>query len=177
MHIAGHFNLNLVDHNNLLDHNFLSLIYQNCMIPTINKPIRVTRKIATAIDHILTSSFVDTVFKTVIFNSDISDHFPICFLSQNSLLKQNNKGNMFIYKRTYNTESIEVFKQKLHETKWDETMSFQNPDDAYKAFLKRFSTLNDIYFPEKKINLKSKDLQSPWITKGIRRSSKHKQRL
>ena len=56
-------------------------------------------------------------------------------------------------------------------------MSFQNPDDAYKAFLKRFSTLNDIYFPEKKINLKSKDLQSPWITKGIRRSSKHKQRL
>ena len=53
---------------------------------------------------------------------------------------------MFIYKRTYNTESIALFKQKLHGTKWDEIMSFQNPDDAYKAFLKRFST----YFPEKK---------------------------
>ena len=84
---------------------------------------------------------------------------------------------MFIYKRTYNTESIELFKQKLHETKWDEIMSFQNPDDAYKAFLKRFSTLYDTYFPEKKIKLKNKDLQSPWITKGIRRSPKHKQRL
>ena len=94
------------------------------MIPTINKPNRVTRKTATAIDHILTNSFVDTVFKTVIFKSDISDHFPICFLSQNSLPKQNNKENMFIYKRTYNTESIELFKQKLHETKWDEIMSF-----------------------------------------------------
>ena len=56
-------------------------------------------------------------------------------------------------------------------------MSFQNPDDAYKAFLKRFSTLYDTYFPEKKIKLKNKDLQSPWITKGIRRYSKHKQRL
>ena len=43
---------------------------------------------------------------------------------------------MFIYKRTYNTKSIELFKQKLHETKWDEIMSFQNPDDVYKAFLK-----------------------------------------
>ena len=29
-------------------------------------------------------------------------------------------------------------------------MSFQNSDDAYKAFLRRFSTLYDIYFPEKK---------------------------
>ena len=178
MHIAGDFNLNLLDHNtNRKVHNFLSLIYQNGMIPTINKPTRVTRKTATAIDHILTNFFVDTVFKTVIFKSDISDHFPICFLSQNSLPKQNNKENMFIYKRTYNTESIELFKQKLHETKWDEIMSFQNPDDAYKAFLKRFSTLYDTYFPEKKIKLKNKDLQSPWITKGIRRSSKRKQSL
>ena len=70
--------------------------------------------------------------------------------SQNSLPKQNNTENMFIYKRTYNTESIELFKQKLHETKWDEIMSFQNPDDVYKAFLKWFSTLYDTYFPEKR---------------------------
>ena len=43
---------------------------------------------------------------------------------------------MFIYKRRYDTESIELFQQKLHETKWDEIMSFQNPHDVYKAFLK-----------------------------------------
>ena len=56
MHIAGDFNLNLFDHDkNRKVHNFLSLIYQNGMIPTINKPTRVTRKAATAIDHILTS--------------------------------------------------------------------------------------------------------------------------
>ena len=107
----------------------------------------------------------------------MSDHFPICFLSQNTLPKQNSKGNVLIYKRTYNTESIELFKQKLHETKWDEIMPFQNSDDAYKAFLKRFSTLYDTYFTEKKIKLKNKDLQSPWITEGIRRTPKHKQRL
>ena len=76
MHIAGDFNLNLLDHNtNRVVHNFLILIYQNGVIPTINKPTRVTRKTATAIDHILTNSFVDRVFKTVIFKSNISDHF------------------------------------------------------------------------------------------------------
>ena len=136
MHIAGDFNLNILDHNtNRKVQNVLSVIYHNGMIPTINQPTTVSRKTATAIDHILTNSFVDTVFKTVIFKSNISDHFPICLLSQNSLPKQN-KENLFIYKRTYNIESIELFKQKLHETKWDEIMPFQNSDDAYKAFLK-----------------------------------------
>ena len=118
MHIAGDFNLNLLDHNtNRKIHNFLSLIYQNGMIPTINKPTRVTIKTATAIDHILTNSFVNTVSKTVIFKSGRSDHFPICFLYQNSLPKQNNKENMFIYKRTYNTESIKLLKQKQNGMK------------------------------------------------------------
>ena len=47
------------------------------MIPTKNKPIRVTRTITTAIDHILTNSFLDRNFKTAVFKSAISDHFPI----------------------------------------------------------------------------------------------------
>ena len=48
------------------------------MIPIINKPTRVTKKAATAIDHIITNCFVDTNFKTTIFESDISNHFLIC---------------------------------------------------------------------------------------------------
>ena len=59
---------------------FLNMIYQNNLIPTINKPARVTMKTATAIDHILTNSFVDTDFKSAIFKTDISHHFPVCFL-------------------------------------------------------------------------------------------------
>ena len=101
MQITGDFNLNLHNTNRKV-HNFLSLVYQNGMIPRINKPNRVTKKTAPAIDHIVTYSFVDTVFKSVIFKSDIPDHFPICFLSHKSLPKQNNKENMFIYKKTLN---------------------------------------------------------------------------
>ena len=63
MHIADNFNLNLLDHDkNKKVLNFLNLIYQNGMIPTINKPTRFTRKTAAAIDHILTISFIDTFF-------------------------------------------------------------------------------------------------------------------
>ena len=56
----------------------MNLIYQNGMIPTINKPTRVTKKTATEIHHIITNSFVENTFKTAIIKSDVSYHFPIC---------------------------------------------------------------------------------------------------
>ena len=55
----------------------MNLIYQDGMMPTINKPKRVTKKTATAIDHIITNSFVENAFKTVRIKSDVSVHFPI----------------------------------------------------------------------------------------------------
>ena len=62
-HIAGDFNLNLLDHDtNRKVQRFLNIVYRNGMTPTINKPARVTRKTTTAMDHILTNSFTDTVF-------------------------------------------------------------------------------------------------------------------
>ena len=93
-HIAGGFNLNVLDHDKI--QNFLNLLHQNNMIPIINKPTRVTRKIVTSIDHIITNSFNDTNFKTIIFKSDISDHFPIgVFLST---MVENNKNEVtYIY--------------------------------------------------------------------------------
>ena len=56
----------------------MNLIYQNGMIPTINKPTRVTKKTATETHHIITNSFVENTFKTAIIKSDVSYHFPIC---------------------------------------------------------------------------------------------------
>ena len=41
----------------------------------------------------------------------------------------------------------------------------------------KFIVLYDNYFPKRKIKLKAKDLKSPWITSGIKKSSKRKQRL
>ena len=60
-------------------------------IPTINKPTRVTKKNAAAINHIITNScFVENTFKTAIIKTYVPDHFPICFfffLQQTYLLK------------------------------------------------------------------------------------------
>ena len=146
------------------------------MIPTINKPTRVTRKTATAIDHILTNCFIDRTFKTAIFKSDISDHFPICFIIPSMKTKIKNETS-FLYKRDFNTDTKHAFQNELYETNWKDIETFTDPNEAYKAFLEKFLILYDKYFPKQKIKVKTKDLQSPWVTKGIKKSSKKKQRL
>ena len=91
----------------------MNLIYQNGMIPTINKPTRVTKKTATAIDHIITNSFVENTFKTAIIMSDVSDHFPVCiFIPSANLFTKN---VIYQYKRIINDEKIEAFLQNLYQ--------------------------------------------------------------
>ena len=60
--------------------SFVNLMFRNCLIPTVNKPTRITRNIVTAIDHIITNSEINAEFKTGIIKTDISDHFPILFI-------------------------------------------------------------------------------------------------
>ena len=50
-------------------------------------------------------------------------------------------------------------------------------DSAYEAFLDKFISLYDKIFEKFAVMVKSKTLKKPWITKGILKSSKTKQRL
>ena len=131
----------------------------------------------TAINHILTNSFTETVFKFVIFKSDISDHFPICFMIPSSMKQTNNTRNTVIFTVVFDTKSIGFFKQKLYERSCDDIEASRNPDDVCTSFLNRFSDLSNTYFPKKQIKLKCNNLQSPLIANGIKKSSKQKQRL
>ena len=73
------------------------------------------------------------------------------------------------------TESVERFKQKLYETRWNDLEVSQNPDQAFKTFSNKFSNLYNASFPKKQIKLKIKDAQSPLIMSGIKKSFKQKQ--
>ena len=63
------------------------------MIPTINRPTRVTRHSARAITDIITNSIMHTGFKSGTIKTDISDHFPIFFyisiLPKRKMLRRN----------------------------------------------------------------------------------------
>ena len=54
-------------------------MFQFGLVPTINKPTRVTDRTISAIDHIITKSICNNDFKTSIIRTDISDHSPITY--------------------------------------------------------------------------------------------------
>ena len=111
-HIAGDFNMNWLDYEKCKKvQEFSDLAYENSMIPTINKPTRVTRQSATTIDHILTNCFVNFDFKTAFFRSDISDHSLISFFLP--ITNEFSKIEpIYIRKRMLNNNAIEMSKVK-----------------------------------------------------------------
>ena len=60
---------------------------------------------------------------------------------------------------------------------WDCIKEIDNPNEAYSKFLYNFSSLYDEAFLKLEIKIKQKKLISPWITKGIMKPCKQKQKL
>ena len=100
---AGDLNINVLDYeSNKKVQHFLSSMFQYNMISTINKPIRLTRNTATAIDHIITNTVISGIqHRSGIIKTDISDHFPIVFALNTCEKSKPEDKAQFIYKRIY----------------------------------------------------------------------------
>ena len=177
MYLVGDFNLNILDfETNRKVKSFFNLIFQNGLIPVINKPTRVTNKSVTAIDHVITNSYLTSIIQTGIVKTDISDHFPIYMISKTTDVEINSESTD-IFKRKINDETMRYFKNMIENTNWDEVYQIHYANKAYDKFLKIFTKIYDKAFPVCKIRIKTKSLLSPWITKGILNSSKRKHKL
>ena len=106
----------------------------------------------------------------------MSDHFPIVFTiktnatTKRPVVKSTNK-------RSYCEKNIDKFKNILHNRNWDDIKKIEDPNKAYKYFLNIFIDIYDKSFPKSEVKVKFKSDQSPWITKGIAKLSKKKQRF
>ena len=177
MYLVGDFNLNVLDYKtNKKIQNFFDLMFQHGLIPVINKPTRITKRNATAIDHIITNSYLSSNLKTGIIKTDISDHFPI-FLVSDTPDVSTYPLTTTIFKRYINDKSIKQFNLLLKEVNWNIVLKKKCPNKAYESFLETFLCLYEKAFPKIKINIKTKSLLSPWMTKGLLKSSKKKQKL
>ena len=177
--LAGDFNINVLDYeNNKKVQNFVNPMFEFSTIPTINKPTRVTSYTATAIDNIITNSILDKDFKSAIIKTDLSDHFPVIFVIKlETKFSPNNQVDQFIFRRDFNENTPTLFKQNLFETSWDSVKKIDDSNESYNKLLEIFSSLYEKYFPLTKVKLKPKRKNSPWITNGIAKSSKRKQKL
>ena len=139
IYLLGDFNLNVLEYDtNTKVKGFLNLLFQNSFIPVINKPTRVTRNTATAIDHIITNSFISSDFHTGIIKSDISDHFPIFIICKTRNINIYNE-DITVTKRNINEKSINNFNSLLANTNWDNLYNNKSANEAYNSFIDVFS--------------------------------------
>ena len=55
---------------------------------------------------------------------------------------------------------------------WELVYQTENANEAYEVFLKLFIKQYEKAFPKVEIKIKTKSLLSPWMTKGLLKSSK-----
>ena len=103
-------------------------------------------------------------------------HFCICFLQPTSRPIRENEVT-YIIKMVFNNNAIELFTQELYKTIRDDVINNKNPNDAYNYFSRKLIVLYDKYFRKQNIRIYKKDLQSPWTTRGIKKSSKLMQNI
>ena len=174
IYLAGDFNLNLL-HCETSKHvkNFVNTLLQYNLVPTINKPTRITTNTITLIDNIITNDITNNF--TGVIKCDVSDHFPNFLICQKDL--ETFKNEMTISKRFINKKSIKKFCDSLITMNWELVTETNHAEHSYHVFKEIFTRCYDKTFPKKEVTIKPKTLHFPWMTEGLIRSSKRKQKL
>ncbi|XP_065665545.1 uncharacterized protein LOC136086971 [Hydra vulgaris] len=177
-YLVGDFNIDLINHasNNNVN-NFINTLLQYNLIPSINKPTRVTNNSSTLLDNIITNNHLNNSLYTGIIKTDLSDHFPT-FLVTNNILFNSILSQSIIFRRQINENSEKKFQNLLKDNvDWNLVLQSHDVNNAYDLFLNQFCKQYDKAFPEKKITVKTKTVLTPWMSNGLLKSSKRKQKL
>lgn len=176
--ILGDFNINLAtDNDNSTKYDFLNCLYSTSFFPTINVYTRESKTTNTIIDNVLTN-IQNTRFDSGVMLSDISDHYPIVlFADLTSKYKVKSNKSSFKQKTKVLTNKFLLKLSELlgHKT-WDCVYKSKTPDEAYNAFINEITDSINITIPEKTIS-KDANEQNKWLTKGILKSIRKKNKL
>ena len=130
------------------------------MVPVLNKPTRVTKNTATAIDHIITNQLLHRTINTGIIKLDISNHFPI-FLIAETEKRITPEEKVQMTKRLTNNKTKTKLKNALQEMTWDDVISSKQTDCTYAIFLNKFTSLYDKVSEKYMVTVKSKTRKNP----------------
>ena len=158
--LVGDLNLNSLGYASSTPiRNIFNLAFENGIFP-------VTWASATAIDHKLTNTIMDQDLQNGVIKLDISDNFLIFTILNSKIHNQCPKTK--ISTQTINEVSGENFKNNLSSTDWNDVFVKTITNESYDQFIKTFSLIYDDCFPRKVIEIRTKNLLSPWITKCIK---------
>ena len=177
--IAGDFNIDLLRVNEKASvADFFDSITSNGFFPRVTLPTRLSRNRATLIDNFFCNICGTSLeSKAGIFVTQLSDHFPY-FISLNLKFRnKKTKKTIEIYRQ--DAESIARFKQELKSrdlcTMLEMTAS---PCENYKKFIETLLTIKERHLSKKCVKFrKTKHKLNPWITMGIIKSIKYRDKM
>ena len=179
--IMGDFNIDLLKyHLNKQVNSFVNLMYSYSFFPCIDRPTRIctTKKgtSITLIDNIFTN---DTDHKINSGNlvTDLSDHFPNFISIKGS--RFHNVSNITEKEiRQLKPNNINGLKNHLELVNWEFIYKESNPEISYSKLMGKINELMNIHCPLKSVKISNRKFaRKPWITKGLLKSIKIKDKL
>ena len=168
--IIGDVNINFLKHGNTED--YLNMLYSNNFLPLFSKPTRLTDHSSTLIDHIYTNAPIQNTTSGIAL-ADISDHlsvFCICNVPTS-------KNKQITYYRDYSSFCKEQYLADLSQINWPDLYS-TDLHEITSACINKVKDIVNKHAPLKKAtNSKMKQLNKPWLTRGLLKSIKRKQKM
>ena len=176
--LMGDYNINLLQYDTQKDvSDFLDNMYTHSFIPYITSPTRITKTSSTLIDNIFCNE-VNEGAKSGNLTISLSDHLAQ-FLILPSKNSKNNK-NIDVYQRNMKNLNEEALKSDIKNIHWDNVLNTNSMDinQSFSNFYTIINNILDIHAPFKKLSKREIKLKSkPWITKGILKSIKIKNKI
>ena len=176
--LVGDFN---IDFFQIITHQsterYLDMLFSNNFFPLITKPTRITNHSKTLIDHIYVNMPTDQMLSGIAL-FDISDHLPIFCVISMTFKKQNEK----IFYRDYKQFNKEDYLQELTRIDWNAKLNNlnNNINEMTNDVIKTIEEISNKHAPVKEVpyaRSKLKQFTKPWITNGILKSIKTKQKM
>ena len=184
--LAGDFNINLLLINERLKfQEFFDEMTSHSLFPKITFPTRIGQQSCTLIDNVFCKLTQNTLHSNSgIIYSSISDHFPY-FVSFKPYHKSQQKSTTGMIKQTKITpDTIENLKNELSAYDFSAdltgmlTNEIEDPNKNYNTLINKIIELKDKHFLTKYVKFnKHKHKKHKWITNGIIKSIKHRDKL
>ena len=147
-------------------HDFLEMIYDKGLLPTITKPTRITTNSATLIDNILVDDLLYARTESGIILDDSSDHLPCyCILRD---LNPHRAEEVEITSRDTRKKNLENLKKHLNTESPLLPLHGTNVNEQFDNFHTKLVSLIDQYLPITTRRIPHRKLRKePWVSSGL----------
>ena len=176
--LMGDFNINILKYDtDTTVSDFMDIMYSNTLLPYITGPTHITPTSSTLIDNIFYNGIDENVLSGNIITS-LSDHLGQFLIIPNNEIHVKKKKN--IYARNYKNIDTDALLLDLKRINWENVLKPYegNIENTFQNFFNAIENLLDVYAPYKQLSQKELKLrEKPWITKGILKAIKNKNKI